>query len=119
MQQGLILLGYGNLLAPQGDDGHYGGKTVSAVKVFQLSKGLPPTGEVDADTAQALNRAVAVKQGVAGAIASLPQGTESAPYSPPAPPPAPPPKMGMGLYGKIALVAVGLGVAWVAVKAVR
>ena len=50
LQQRLIDLGYLNGKA----DGSFGGKTEAAVKVFQQSQGLEPTGEADDQTQKAL-----------------------------------------------------------------
>ena len=113
LQNGLELLGYS--VGSQGADGWFMGATDKALRAFQVSKGLPSTGETDKETTKALNRTIALKVGVAN-LPTFPAGT-------PGPlPPAPVPTtysagasapMTLGTGGKIAIAAVLLGlVGW-------
>ncbi|MBH5320652.1 S41 family peptidase [Paenibacillus sp. GSMTC-2017] len=43
---------------PKREDGYYGTETVEAVQKFQAENGLPTTGEIDAKTAQTLEKSV-------------------------------------------------------------
>ncbi|PZE19266.1 S41 family peptidase [Paenibacillus xerothermodurans] len=52
----IILSGLG--LAPDRMDGYFSEKTALSVKAFQRMQGLPITGEVDADTASRLEKAI-------------------------------------------------------------
>jgi carboxyl-terminal processing protease len=52
----IMLKGLG--LAVDRTDGYYSEKTASAVRAFQRGNGLPVTGEVDADTANLLEKAI-------------------------------------------------------------
>jgi hypothetical protein len=106
-----VLIGMGYNVGAQGDDGVYGPGTASAVVQFQLSKGLPQTGNVDLDTANAMNRAIAVKKG----FDAIPPPQQMGP--PPSIAPAPAPigltgsKGGMSpavIVGVAALMAVTL-----------
>ena len=112
LQEGLVLLGYSNLLGSPAVDGSFGPRTASAVRAFQVSKGLPSTGVVDDETAKALNRAIALKKSIAAIPSEFPS---SAPVST-APPVVVPqtsafgaPAGGIGLGGKIALTVVAGG----------
>jgi carboxyl-terminal processing protease len=52
----LMLLGLG--FNPERSDGYFSDKTTVAVKAFQRVNGLPTTGEVDADTANKIEKAI-------------------------------------------------------------
>ena len=107
LQQGLISIGFGPQLGPRQADGIYGDATAGAVQNFQRSKGLTPTGAVDAETANALNRALTMKMGLAQWQQQQGAGTPQA---------APGPRIGLagaggaGMeWGQLALAALFLG----------
>ena len=109
LQEGLISLGYS--VGSQQADGIYGPATAQAVKNFQRSKGLPPSNDVDADTANALNRALTMKMG----LAQLNQQQQNAGKPQGSPPPGP--RIGLtGVgggameWGQLALAALAVGV---------
>jgi hypothetical protein len=63
VQKGLIALASRTadpsmMLTKFGADGDYGSETIEAVKTFQGKKGLPVTGNIDLNTAQALDKAL-------------------------------------------------------------
>lgn len=68
VQRGLIFLGFS--VGPKGADGRYGSATAQGVQQFQLSKGLNAYGLVDGATADALNRAITVKQAMGHVVES-------------------------------------------------
>jgi len=111
LQEALISLGYS--VGPRGADGIYGPGTAQAVKNFQRSKGLPPSNDVDLDTANALNRALTMKMG----LAQLNQQQQNAGKPQGSPPPPPGPRIGLtGVgggameWGQLALAALAVGV---------
>ena len=109
VQRALISLGFGSQLGSQQADGIYGPATAGAVQNFQRSKSLTPSGDVDLDTANALNRAMAVKAG----MAQLQEQQKKAGQPQGAPPPGP--RIGLtgaggGMeWGTLALGALGVG----------